>query len=95
MFCLLLLLSVVASNDRGGWFGAPVGPRFAVGIRCPAVAAAVVMGLRRQHHFSGLAAGKRSLPELKAFAVKAALPWLFGWELRHEKALAPGVVWHR
>ena len=95
MFCLLLLLSVVASNDRGGRFGAPVGPRFAVGIRCPAVAAAVVVGLRRQHHFSGLAAGKRSFPELKACAVKAALPWLFGWQLRHEEALAPGFFRHR
>ena len=92
---MVLPLSVAASNDFGGRFGAPVGSGFAVSIGRPAVAAAVVVGLRRQHHFSGLAAGKRSLPELKAFAVKAALPWLFGWELRHEKALAPGVVWHR
>ena len=88
-------LSVVASNDLGGRFGAPVGPGVAVGIRCPAVAAAVVVGLRRQHHFSGLAAGKRSFPELKACAVKAALPWLFGWQLRHEEALAPGFFRHR
>ena len=95
MFCLVLPLSVAASNDLGGRFGAPVGSGFAVSIGRPAVASAVVVGLRRQHHLSGLAAGQRSFPELKACAVEAALPWLFGWQLRHEEALVPGFFRHR
>ena len=70
--------SGVATNDLCSRFSAPVRLALAVIVGLPAIALAVVVGLRAEHHAPLAADGQRSLPEVKAAAVQAALPWLAG-----------------
>ena len=68
----------MATNDVRSRFGAPVRLALAVVVGLPAIALAVVVSLRTEHHPSLAADRQRSLPEVKAAAVQAALPWLAG-----------------
>ena len=81
-------------KDVGGRLSAPIRPLPAVVIGRPVAAAPVVMSLCGQDHPALGADAQRSLPEIKFFAVEAALPGLFCRQLRHQKAFLPGGFSH-
>ena len=68
-----------AGKDLSRGFSAPIRSLLAIGIRRPGIAAAVVVGLGAEHHAPLTANRQGALPEIKAGAVKAALPRLLGW----------------
>lgn len=68
----------IAANDLCSGLGHPIRLGLAIGVRRPVVAAPVVVGLWAEHHPASAADRQRSLPEVKAASVQAALPWLAG-----------------
>ena len=54
------------ASDLRYWLGAPVGLPLAVVVGLPAIAIAVVVGLRAEHHPSLAADRQGVLPEIKA-----------------------------
>ena len=68
----------VTANVLRCWFGAPIRLELAVVVGLPAVALAVVMSPWTEYRAALAADRQRALPEVKAAAVKTALPWLLG-----------------
>ena len=84
----------VSSNDLRSGLGHPIRLGLAVGVGLPAVALAVVVSSRAEHHPALAADRERALPQIKAAAVEAALPRLLGRQLGHQKAFFPGGFSH-
>ena len=55
----------VATNDLGSGFRTPVGLALAVVVRLPAVALAVVVSLRTEHHAPLAADRQGALPQIR------------------------------
>ena len=80
----------VTANDLCRRLSHPIGLGLAVGVGRPAVALAVVVSLWAEHHPALAADRQRALPQIKAGAIEAPLPWLLRRQLGHQKALLPG-----